>query len=150
TAPAQGAQPPAALHAPPAHHANTPQAHKPSALQTGCGSKPQHQGSSGSGRSDASQAASALPTQKSRPQSQPARPQEPPQITNTATPPAACAQIPQPRRDTPAQVAQIGPASRSPSAEIHPQLQSPKAPCNREAAHQHARATHQNPQNNPQ
>src|SRR5215472_2924702 len=45
----QDEQPRAAPHDPPALPANTPQADKPSALQTGCGSKPQHQGSIGSG-----------------------------------------------------------------------------------------------------
>src|SRR6059058_3941776 len=49
TAPAQDARPHAALPDPPARPANTPQAHKPSAPQTGCGSIPQHQGSNGSG-----------------------------------------------------------------------------------------------------
>src|SRR5262249_49663625 len=91
TAPRQDAQPLATQDAPQPHPPTDQPAQPPSAPRTGCGSKPQHQGSNGCGWSDASPTANGPQAQKSHPQSQHAPIPTPRQTARTATPLADCA-----------------------------------------------------------
>src|SRR5262249_2512082 len=138
TAPRQDAQPhatPLALLPPPPTAQPAP---LPSALRTGCGSIPQHQGSNEGGWSGASPTANAHQAQKSRRQTQHAPITRPRQTRRAATPPAGCAPNALHKHEPRAQAAPRGPTSRSPSAEDDPIPQAMTAPCSPVAALQHA------------
>src|SRR5262249_11722370 len=144
-APRQDAQPLATQVAPLPHPPTDQPAQLPSAPRTGCGSKPQHQGSNGCAWSDARPPPNDPQPQTKHPHSQPAPIRPHRQTARTATPHADCARIAQRKPDPAAQAAPRGQASRSPSAAGDPIQRSLTAPCSREAAPQHAHATPPHP-----